>query len=82
MAPLKLSHLATEGAEQDLEEVLLEDTPIGPTPRRAEGRDTAFAERPTPRRTWLSRLRGLRRLERSALASRAEVGGPPDAKRP
>ena len=60
MAPLKLSHLATEGAEQDLEEVLLEDTPIGPPPRRAEGRDTAFAERPTPRRTWLSRLRGLR----------------------
>eukprot|EP00913_Durusdinium_trenchii_P018863 g17725.t1 len=64
VAPLSL-HVATEGSE--LEEVMLEDTPVSPTPRtRTEGL-TAFVERSpatptTPRRNWLSRLgRGLRR---------------------
>ncbi|CAK8987134.1 unnamed protein product [Durusdinium trenchii] len=63
VAPLSL-HVATEGSE--LEEVMLEDTPVSPTPRtRTEGL-TAFVERSpatptTPRRNWLSRLgRGLR----------------------
>ncbi|CAJ1406803.1 unnamed protein product [Effrenium voratum] len=61
--PMACEQLGTEGS--DLEEVVLEDTPISPTtPRtRTEGMGTAFAERSpaTPRRNWLSRLgRGLR----------------------
>ncbi|CAJ1362923.1 unnamed protein product [Effrenium voratum] len=63
VAPLDPDHRG--GAGSDLEEVVLEDTPISPTtPRtRTEGMGTAFAERSpaTPRRNWLSRLgRGLR----------------------